>query len=131
MTPRAELRERARAKLTVGEYGALRAELARELRAEIAAAGKVERTPRYRETSELAGAARRMMRAVADRAASDVDALPLLAGLRDDLDVEIRRAVDGARDATRHAHPYSWTDVGRVLGITRQAAQQRFAGGRS
>lgn len=130
MTPpsAAELRDRARAKLTKGELAALQRELRAELRAELADQATT-RTPRVRETPEVAGAARRMIRAVGERAATDVDALPLLAQLRDQVDTELRRAVEAARDQQRNRVPYSWADVGRALGITRQAAQQRFGGG--
>lgn len=118
-----ELRERARAKLTGGELRALTTELRRQLREEMTHPPK---QPRVREAPEIAGAARRMIRAVGDRAAQDVEALPLLAGLRDAVDEALQRAVDGARDPQQHAHPYSWADVGRVLGLSRQGAQQRF-----
>lgn len=129
MTPptAAELRARARAKLTRGELAALQRELRAELRAELAESTST-RAPRVRETPEVAGAARRMIRAVGERAAADVDALPLLAQLRDQVDTELARAVTGARDPRRNAEPWSWADIGRALGITRQAAQQRFGG---
>lgn len=114
--------DRALAKLTAAERRAVRAAVRRELRAEQAE----PKTPRVRETPEVAGAARRMVRAVGDRAAADVEALPLLAALAQAVDAELQRAVQGARDPGRHATPYSWADVGRALGVSRQAAQQRF-----
>lgn len=82
------------------------------------------RTPRVRETPEVAAAAGRMLRAVGTRAAWDVEALPLLAGLVREADAQLARAVTVARAE----HGYSWAEVGRVLGVSRQAAQQRFGG---
>lgn len=77
------------------------------------------RTPR--ETPEVADGARRLIRAVARRAETDLDALPLLAQLGADVDEAMARAVKGCRD-----FGWSWADVGRVLGVTRQAAQKRY-----
>jgi 3,4-dihydroxy-2-butanone 4-phosphate synthase len=120
-----ELRERARAKLTKGELRALTAELRREVKAEMVAPVK---TPRVRETPEMAQAARRMIRAVADRAALDIEGLPLLAELSGYVDEQTRRAVDQLRSGEQlQGTGYSWADVGRVLGQTRQAVQQRFS----
>lgn len=118
--------ESAHAKLTARELGALRAHLRRELVAELAA--KPVKAPRVRETPEVAQAARRMIRAVAARAGSDVEGLTELARLRDDVDVELRQAVQQLRSGEGLAFGagYSWGDIGRVLGMTRQAAQQRF-----
>lgn len=117
-----QLRARARGKLTKAELAALRVELRRELRAE--AAGT--RAPRVRELPEVAAAARRMIRAVGERAATDVEGLAELAQLRDAVDTALHAAVSGARDPGRQRVPYSWAEVGRALGMTRQAAQQRF-----
>jgi len=74
------------------------------------------------ESPELAQASRRFARALAARAAEGDDtALEQL--------VEVGRAVDVALgDAARamHGFGYSWTEIGDRLGITRQAARQRF-----
>ena len=43
--------------------------------------------------------------------------------LADDLDDDTRQAIDGPR-----ASGYSWAETGSRLGITRQAAQQRWGG---
>lgn len=83
-----------------------------------------------REALELASFLRRMARALVRRAAAgDLDALVAL--------VESRNAIDNAiSDAARALHDwddpgthagYSWSEIGRELGITRQAAQQRFS----
>lgn len=122
----AEAVARAEAKLTVREYGALRAQLRRELQAELSASGRVK-APRVRELPEVASAARRMIRAVGQRAAVDVEGLAELAQLRDEVDHQLRDAVTAARAGAGLSNGgYSWADVARVLGITRQAAQQRF-----
>lgn len=76
---------------------------------------------RPRETPEVAAAAARMIRAVAVRAETDVDALPLLTALGDQVEDQLRGTVHGAR-----ASGWSWADVSRVLGISRQAAHERF-----
>jgi hypothetical protein len=80
-----------------------------------------QRRVRWRETPEVADGARRLIRAVGRRAETDIDALPLLAQLAAEADQALAQAVQGCR-----AFGWSWTDVGRVLGVTRQAAQRRF-----
>ena len=83
-----------------------------------------------REAPELGAACIRMFRALARRAGGgEVEALEQLAGLQDSLQMQLGAAVAGYRmfRPVHGAEPYSWTDVGRILGITRQAAQQRFA----
>jgi hypothetical protein len=78
--------------------------------------------PRYRETPEIAAAAKRMIRATGRRATTDVDALPLIQDIRDECD---RVLVEAARGA--HAYGWSWQDIGRRLGMTRQAANKAFS----
>jgi hypothetical protein len=71
---------------------------------------------------EYAAFAWRILRACSRRvAAGDVESLTHLVGLSDDIDSAIRQAVDGLRAAG-----YSWAEIGARLGITRQAAQQRW-----
>jgi hypothetical protein len=74
------------------------------------------------EAPELGATSRRFARALAARAAEgDTEGLEQL--------VEVRAAVDDAiASAARslHGFGYSWTDLGVVLGVTRQAARQRF-----
>lgn len=83
------------------------------------------RTPRVVENSEFAAFGRRVLRAAGRRiAAGDVDALPELAALSADLDAAIGDAVTGLRQAG-----YSWGEIASRLGVTRQAAHQRWAGG--
>jgi hypothetical protein len=47
--------------------------------------------------------------------------LPLVSSLADEIDTAIAEAVKGLR-----ASGYSWAEIGARLGITRQAAQQRW-----
>jgi DNA-directed RNA polymerase specialized sigma24 family protein len=51
----------------------------------------------------------------------DVDALAELVAFADHLDIAVQAAVTGLRE-----HGYSWAEIARRLGITRQAAQQRW-----
>lgn len=82
----------------------------------------MKRARREVETPEYGAMVRRMIRAYGRRVADadDVD-LGKMVAMRDDLDAAIAAAVAGQVD--RGA---SWTDVGRALGITRQAAWKRF-----
>jgi hypothetical protein len=74
------------------------------------------------EASDMAGMFRRFARAMARRAADgELDALVVMQQARDDLDVQMVAAAQGAQ-----AFGYSWTEIGRELGISRQAARQRF-----
>jgi hypothetical protein len=52
-----------------------------------------------------------------------VEALVVMGGLADEIDAAIADAVKGLR-----AYGYSWAEIGSRLGITRQAAQQRWGG---
>jgi hypothetical protein len=83
-----------------------------------------KRPPRVVENDEYAAFLRRVIRAFGHRiAAGDIDALTDAAFLSGQLDTVIKAAVTGLRD-----RGYSWADIGRQLGVTRQAAQQRFGG---
>jgi hypothetical protein len=65
---------------------------------------------------------RRILRAYARRVGDgDVEALGLMLGLAEEIDTGIAEAVKGLR-----AYSYSWAEIGSRLGITRQAAQQRW-----
>lgn len=85
--------------------------------------------PRRREVvenDEYAAFVRRIVRAYARRIATgDVDALTDMVNLSTLLDEAITDAVTGLR-----AHGYSWTDIADRLGISRQAAHQRWGGTR-
>ena len=74
------------------------------------------------ENDEYSAFVRRVLRAYARRVGDgDVEALALMVGLADELDTAIAEAVTGLRD-----RGYSWAEIGSRLGITRQAAQQRW-----
>jgi hypothetical protein len=75
------------------------------------------------ENQDYAAFSRRVIRAAARRiAAGDVDELTHLLSLERELQRAIRIAVDGLR-----AQGYSWADIALRIGITRQAAHQRWA----
>jgi hypothetical protein len=75
------------------------------------------------ENDEYAAFARRILAAYARRiAAGDIESITLLVNLGTDVENAIRDAVIGLRDG----HGYSWADIGTRLGVTRQAAQQRW-----
>jgi len=77
---------------------------------------------RRRPLSEYAAFARRILRAYSRRIATgDVESLTYLIGLADDINDAIQQAVNGLRSTG-----YSWTEIGTRLGVTRQAAQQRW-----
>jgi hypothetical protein len=83
-------------------------------------------TPKRRravvENDDYAAFVRRVVAAYGRRvAAGDVEALAAMTALSADLDQAIGQAVTGLR-----AHGYSWAEIGLRLGITRQAAQQRW-----
>ncbi|MFI7522994.1 hypothetical protein [Micromonospora globbae] len=76
------------------------------------------------ENNEFAAFARRIIRAHGRRvAAGDVEALRDLTALSAALDEAIGQAVIGLR-----AFGYSWAEIGARLGISKQAAQQRWGG---
>jgi DNA invertase Pin-like site-specific DNA recombinase len=66
----------------------------------------------------------RMLRAFARRAGSDIGSLTALVELRAELERTITAAVTDLHDAG-----HSWTEIARELGITRQAARQRYTEG--
>ncbi len=82
----------------------------------------LKRRRRVIENDEYAAFLRRVIRAYSRRVASgDIDAITDMARLATDLDTAIGHAVAGLRKVG-----YSWADIGLRLGITRQAAQQRW-----
>ena len=84
-----------------------------------------DRAARVVENDEYAAFARRVLRAYARRVADgDVEALTLMLGLSAEIDTAIAQAVTGLRGSG-----YSWAEIGSRLGITRQAAQQRWEPG--
>jgi hypothetical protein len=76
------------------------------------------------ENPEFAAFAARILRAAARRVGDgDVAGLAALVALRSELDEAIAEAVAGLREPQ---WSYSWSEIARVLGTTRQAAQQRY-----
>ena len=76
------------------------------------------------ENDDYAAFARRIIRAHGRRvAAGDPDALVALVGLGRDVDAATTEGVTGLRAAG-----YSWGDIAGRLGVSRQAAQQRWGG---
>lgn len=76
--------------------------------------------------SEFAGFARRVLRAMGRRlATSSPEDLADLLALRAEVDAAVDTAVIGLRESG-----FSWTEIGAALGITRQAARQRWADNR-
>jgi hypothetical protein len=74
------------------------------------------------ENDEYAAFARRILRAYSRRIGQgDIDALADMADLAAEIDTATGQAVAGLR-----ARGYSWAEIGTRLGITRQAAQQRW-----
>src|SRR5205807_4155768 len=76
------------------------------------------------ENDAYAAFARRIVRAYARRVATgDIEALADMTTLAADIEAAIRVAVIGLRN-----FGYSWADIATRLGVTRQAAQQRWGG---
>jgi len=74
------------------------------------------------DNPDYAAFARRIIRAHGRRIADgDVDALPDLLDLADELDAATQTAINGLR-----AFGYSWAAIASRIGTTRQAAQQRW-----
>lgn len=81
------------------------------------------------EATDLAGAARRMLRALVRRAGEgDVFALEELGKLEHEIPDLLGAAARGFRafEPTYGAERFSWADVAAALGTTRQNAFQRF-----
>jgi DNA-directed RNA polymerase specialized sigma24 family protein len=82
-----------------------------------------KRRKRQVENDEYGEFVRRILRAYARRIANgDVDALGQLNTIFDDVESALGRAVVGLR-----LLGYSWTEIGQRLGVTRQAAHQRWS----
>jgi hypothetical protein len=86
-----------------------------------------KRRKRHVENDEYAAFTRRVLRGYGRRiAAGDVDAIADLGGLLGEVETALARAVSGLRDD----HGYSWAEIGLRLGVTRQAAHQRWGNAR-
>ena len=87
---------------------------------------KASLTPKRRarvvENDQYAAFVRRVIAAYSRRvAAGDIDAISDMTSIAAKLDDAISQAVTGLRAAG-----YSWADIAGRLGVTRQAAQQRW-----
>ena len=81
-----------------------------------------KRQRRQVENDEYSAFVRRILRAYARRVGDgDVEALAVMLGLAEEIDAAIAEAVKGLR-----GYGYSWAEIGARLGVTRQAAQQRW-----
>jgi hypothetical protein len=80
------------------------------------------RRRRHVENDEYGVFARRVLRAYARRIATgDIDAITDLNNLFYEVETALGKAVIGL-----HLLGYSWADIGHRLGVTRQAAHQRW-----
>jgi hypothetical protein len=85
--------------------------------------GPGRREPRYVETEEYVAFVHRILAALGRRVAdADVAMLRALADLGRVVDELL---ADTVRRLREH-HGYSWADIGRELGITKQSAHERF-----
>jgi hypothetical protein len=76
------------------------------------------------ENDAYAAFARRILRAYSRRVATgDIEALADLVQLADHIETAIQDAVIGLRE-----FGYSWAEIGTRLGVSKQAAQQRWGG---
>lgn len=81
-----------------------------------------KRPRRQVENDEYGAFVRRVLRAYSRRVGDgDVEALVLLVGLAEEIDAAMAEAVKSLR-----TRGYSWAEIGSRLGVSRQAAQQRW-----
>lgn len=82
-----------------------------------------KRPSRSVENTDYVKFARRVLRGLARRVGEgDVEALPEMVKLHNELHSMIHHSVHALRDT----YDYSWTEIADRVGITRQAAQQRW-----
>src|SRR5690242_19752853 len=83
-----------------------------------------KRAKRAVENAQFDAFVRRILRAYARRVADgDIEALVALAGLSAEVDAMTRLAIAGLRQRPYH---YSWSEIAAQLGVTKQAAQERY-----
>jgi DNA-directed RNA polymerase specialized sigma24 family protein len=82
-----------------------------------------KRPRRHVENDEYAAFIRRVLRAHGRRiAAGDIDAITELSALSGEVEAALGSAVLGLR-----LLGYSWADIGKRLGVTRQAVHERWS----
>jgi hypothetical protein len=82
----------------------------------------LHRRRRVVENDEYAAFLRRVIRAYSRRvAAGDIEAIADMIAIGNEIAAAIQDAITNLR-----GHGYSWADIAQRLGITRQAAQQRW-----
>jgi len=87
-------------------------------------AQRAKRAKRHTETAKFDAFARRILRAYARRVADgDVESLRSLSQLSSEVDAMTRLAVAGLRQSP---YSYSWSEIGDRLGISKQAAHERY-----
>ena len=88
---------------------------------------QVKRRQRTVETADFCAMMGRMIRAHRKRvAAGSAEDLADLVRLRDELDAAITEGAQALHAGTAEHPGLSWTEIARVLGVSRQAARQRF-----
>jgi hypothetical protein len=91
-------------------------------RSDVKASLTPNRRGRVVENDQYTAFVRRVIAAYSRRvAAGDIDAITDMTSIAAELDDAITEAVTGLRTAG-----YSWADIAARLGVTRQAAQQRW-----
>ena len=91
-------------------------------RSDVKASLTPKRRGRVVENDQYAAFVRRVIAALSRRVATgDIDAISDMTSIATELDDAITEAVTGLRKAG-----YSWADIAARLGVTRQAAQQRW-----
>jgi len=94
-------------------------------RSDVKASLTPKRRARVVENDQYAAFVRRVIAAYSRRvAAGDIDAISDMTRVAAELDDAISQAVAGLRAAG-----YAWADIAARLGVTRQAAQQRWGRG--
>lgn len=86
------------------------------------------RPRRHRETADYHAMMVRMVQSYGRRvkAAKNVEELAALVALRAELDQVIDESARSLHEPVGDDPGISWTVIGRVLGITRQSARERF-----
>lgn len=85
-----------------------------------------QRERRVYENDEFGAMVGRMIKTYSRRVESDIEGFADLVAKRAQLDAAIDEAARRLHEGTPDRPGHSWTEIGRVLGITRQSARERF-----